>query len=178
MEEKTLSLTKWIKAAVSCLEQNQITAYKTTILKTLYLTLPEDYRHKLYEPYLYGPYSDRVSSLLNSLASDYDSLQVDLCELPNGRWATIFASREDVNPPDESIVSKIDKTLKMLKNAAIKSAKQISFVSKVHYLAESCNSQDPQVLSEEASLMGWELSPAEVKRFLVIVDSLKSSDRG
>lgn len=174
MNEESLSLTTWIKTAVSCLEKKEFIPFKTSILKILYLALPGDYRRKLYEPYLYGPYSERVSSLLNSLAFDYHSLHANLCQLPNGRLATVFSVDENL-PIDQEAAKRIFAAIEVLARNEKRSATDISAVCKVHYLKSAYCTDDPEVLAREARLIGWDLPPKKVAELVEVAVQISTA---
>lgn len=172
MEEKAFSLTRWVKAAVHSLEKNGFVPFKTTVLKTLYLSLPREQRQALFEPYLYGPYSDTISNLLNDLGFNYDSLKINMCELPNGKWATIFGTKDEGAAPDAEITDKIDEILMGLQEFNLRTANQISLVSKAHFLKDLCSTSDPELLSKQAEMIGWDLDPSQLQHYLNVVSSL------
>lgn len=148
--------------------------FKTSVLKILYLALPGDYRSKLYEPYLYGPYSERVSSLLNSLAFDYHSLSANLCELPGGRLATVFSVDESL-VLDVDAETRIPAVIEVLARNNKRTARDISAVCKVHYLKEACCTIDPEKLSREARLIGWDLQPKNISELLDVVAQIPTA---
>lgn len=167
-----IKLIDWIKAAVYSLEQNRIKPFKTSVLKILYLTLPEEFRWTLYEPYLYGPYSRTISDLLDVLAFGYKSLGAYIHTMPNGTWTTIFSFKGSQVELNKVVFDKINALVKKLKQKGIKTAKELSLLCKVYYLKERYETENINHLSQKSRIIGWNLSGQQIAHYLEVLSDI------
>ncbi|MGK9369942.1 hypothetical protein ACSSWA_13680 [Melioribacter sp. Ez-97] len=156
-------------------EFNQKKTYigKTIIQKVIYLTFSEEHRRKFYIPYLYGPYSEMVQLMVDSLIySNYIIYSSDKKSL------TLSKSLENKNFSfSEPYKKRFEYVLNFLFTNNVTSTEKISYLAKINMLVHNNNgtSRDPTFLKERASLLGWKdlasLKENDIKNLLDLSDS-------
>ncbi|MCB9211506.1 MAG: hypothetical protein H6609_19245 [Ignavibacteriales bacterium] len=172
-------LSKYILYAINQLNSNSIKTGKTFIQKLIYFSLPPDQRHKYYIPYFYGPYSENVQQLLNSLI--------------DGNYLTyenkVLNSKYDIKLDKPNVLSsRFDKTITFLLSKNINSTKDISLLAKTFMILDDNNLIDKKakanqsqlnILRNSASLIGWmeliNLEDSELRKYITLSKELESN---
>lgn len=166
-------LTNNILNIVREFNEKNIPIGKTIIQKVIYLTFSEEHRKKFFIPYLYGPYSETIQLMVDSLmSSNY------IINSLSSRGLAL--SDELSNVPSsfsEPYQKKFKDVLKFLFKNNITSTKDISNLSKINMLVHNNNgnSHDPVFLKSRAALLGWQelanLNKENIKSLLKLSDN-------
>lgn len=167
-------LTNNILNIVKVFNSKNIPIGKTIIQKVIYLTFSEDHRKKFYIPYLYGPYSETVQLMVDSLiSSNY------IIYSPEKKGLSLSDSIVDKPTKfSEPYEKRFQTVIEFLFNNNFNSTKDVSNLSKINMLVNNNNghSHDPTFLKDRASLLGWHelanLSPEEINSIVIKSDEL------
>lgn len=145
-------LAKNILHSIIVLSGKNIKPGKTFIQKLIYLSIDEKQRRELFVPYYYGPYSETVQSIIDSLISQ---------KYLNYNNSTLETSWKDVkfSTEEDSILRKrIDKIIGFLQDKKIKTAKEISSIAKTHLILNrnQIQTNKSELVKEVASVLGWQ----------------------
>lgn len=111
---------------------------KTIIQKITYLSLPKEFRSEFYRPYLYGPYSDKVQSIV-------DNLIINGVINYSFKEKSYILDKNISSFKDVEVKGKIEKIIKYLDKNKLSTVDDIANVSKVFMLMES----NPRITDHE-----------------------------
>jgi uncharacterized protein YwgA len=156
-------LSKFIVYAINQLNELEIPAGKTFIQKLLYLSFDKVQRETFYIPYHYGPYSEDVQYVLNSL------LSFDYIKYYNSNKSLIsFVEIPKFEQNELSFKDRINSIINFLRSNSLATTKEISFFSKVQMILENnidFKGDKVKLVKNRSELLGWEeLSLLDAKR--------------
>jgi len=165
-------LTNNILAVIQYFSDHGIQIGKTILQKIVYLSFDEENKRKFYRPYFYGPYSEVIQLMVNSLVGN------DLVNYRDDRRLELVGSTSYsfMEPFKERFIN----TVGFLFKNDIKSTKEISNLAKVNMIVanNNGNSKNPNFIIERAGFLGWSelssLSVNEIKSLIILNDELES----
>lgn len=168
---EVIALVSYIRKRLRNSEHPELTLWasrRTAIQKIAYFALLPGERNALYEPYLYGPYSDAIQGAVIGLERrDFFEETAEKC-------------------PD-SWKKAVDRVLETLCKHCIYKLQDLVFLSKVHYLR---NLMDPQAntastvndsqlipeIKQKAKILGWkevsDASPEKLKQMIRLAQEI------
>lgn len=144
---------------------------KTILQKVVYFSFDEENRGKFYIPYVYGPYSEAIQLMVDSLISE------NYLSYNNKKLLTTKHSIDSFQDP---FPKRFSTTVTFLFKNKIKTAGEISNLAKLNIIVSNNNgdSHNPSFIKERAKMLGWSelssLSTKEISTLLEINDRLEA----